>query len=163
MILWHWYILNQTLKYLSNIMYILYKINTLSRRRDGWFPSNFQDVKNDVAILTSDSDTHSGICWILYHEHFRFDLDSPKSFRTVVGCYRNDDILIALNNYVKITFYTDCQWFKTILRTKWTWNTKSTNYWDKNKIFSNHGNVLDKCSITTELIFGACLANFNAS
>lgn len=90
------------MKYLSNIMYILYKLDTFVCLAVG--VADFHLTPKMLRTMPG-----SGLCWILYHEHFRFGLVFPKGFWSVVGCFGNDDILIALNNDVKMNFYTDCQ------------------------------------------------------
>lgn len=108
--------LNQSSRSSPNIMYLRYEIITpvFFCRWNCWSLSNYEVVKNNVAILTF-AIRGLDLCWLSWTLPFWLSF-SPE---LMVGCWslvvdRNDNTLTALTNYVELTFYPSLQYLKGI-------------------------------------------------
>lgn len=115
------------------------------------FSSNYQVVKNDVTILTSRCDLRSDFFWISWT--LPVWLNFPQSFRIVNG---NDNALIALKNYAKITV-TDChileQYWKKINSRNKTNTISLENKSDMCQYFNSSGFPLKFRSLNLKCFF----------
>lgn len=92
-----------------------------------------------------------------YHEHFQFGWIFPRAFGLLLIVSGNDNTLIALKNYVKITF-RDCQIFKKKLKKKINSRNKTNttcheNQSDMCQYFNSSGFPLKFRSLNLKCVF----------